>query len=208
MPQSMLSLLPLFLIVFFTPLFATGNTIGSSLPSALNNVTTPPMPVLATSQPKLTAIDQPKPDKGVARAFLKAHNILRANFGERPLRWDKKLARFARRWAYKMRANCTLTHSPSPYGENLFIGEGHYRIDQAVDEWVKERWSYHWSSNSCNPNEMCGHFTQMIWEGTGRLGCARMKCNNATFTFFTCNYDPPGNYIGRRPILNYQKFVH
>ncbi|CAN0908935.1 Basic form of pathogenesis-related protein 1 [Linum grandiflorum] len=31
-----------------------------------------------------------------------------------------------------------------------------------------------------------------------RLGCARAQCSNGWW-FVTCNYDPPGNYIGQRP---------
>ncbi|CAH1441532.1 unnamed protein product [Lactuca virosa] len=46
--------------------------------------------------------------------------------------------------------------------------------------------------------KMCGHYTQVVWRNSVRLGCARVQCNNDAW-FVTCNYDPPGNYVGEKP---------
>ena len=45
--------------------------------------------------------------------------------------------------------------------------------------------------------EWTGHYTQMVWRETTALGCGEAICNKTLIV--ACNYDPPGNYIGRRP---------
>ena len=41
--------------------------------------------------------------------------------------------------------------------------------------------------------------THIVWSSTRRVGCARVDCYGGRGVFITCNYDPPGNYIGERP---------
>jgi pathogenesis-related protein 1 len=69
---------------------------------------------------------------------------------------------------------------------------------EAVKLWVDEKPYYDYNSNSCVNGEMCGHYTQVVWRKSLRIGCAKVKCDNGG-TFITCNYDPPGNYVGERP---------
>lgn len=40
-----------------------------------------------------------------------------------------------------------------------------------------------------------GHYTQMAWKTSYRLGCAIAHC--PSFTFGVCQYGPPGNYLNR-----------
>lgn len=42
-----------------------------------------------------------------------------------------------------------------------------------------------------------GHYTQLIWENTRRVGCA-MRDSNAGLVI-ACRYDPPGNMNGQTP---------
>nr|AAD31839.1 ancylostoma-secreted protein 1 precursor [Ancylostoma caninum] len=44
------------------------------------------------------------------------------------------------------------------------------------------------------PNMQIGHYTQMAWDTTYKLGCAVVFCND--FTFGVCQYGPGGNYMG------------
>ena len=47
---------------------------------------------------------------------------------------------------------------------------------------------------------MCGHYTQVMWENTQSVGCGlRTTCTGTYATMISCNYYPPGNYIGQRP---------
>lgn len=43
-----------------------------------------------------------------------------------------------------------------------------------------------------------GHFTQLVWQGTKRVGCGAVNCDNDDTQgwFLVCEYDPPGNVVG------------
>nr|AAD13339.1 ancylostoma-secreted protein 1 precursor [Ancylostoma duodenale] len=43
------------------------------------------------------------------------------------------------------------------------------------------------------PGMQIGHYTQMAWDTTYKLGCAVVFCND--FTFGVCQYGPGGNYM-------------
>lgn len=52
--------------------------------------------------------------------------------------------------------------------------------------------------------ESWGHFSQIVWATTTKVGCATQYCSgglantgsNVPPYFTVCNYDPPGNYAG------------
>ncbi|KAL2923825.1 Pathogenesis-related protein 1C, partial [Bienertia sinuspersici] len=130
-------------------------------------------------------------------SFLQVHNSARADVGLAPMTWDDEVAAYAQSWANKRINDCRLVHSDTNYGENIFWGSGGYSAAFAVQSWVNERKYYDYNSNSCKRGMDCGHYTQIVWKKSTRIGCARVRCNNGG-VFITCNYDPPGNYIGSR----------
>ncbi|XP_059446996.1 pathogenesis-related protein 1-like [Corylus avellana] len=130
--------------------------------------------------------------------YLKAHNDARAAVGVGPLTWDDKVAGYARDYANKRIGDCNLVHSGGPYGENIAWGSADLSGTAAVKMWVDEKASYDYNSNSCAAGAVCGHYTQVVWRNSVRLGCAKVRCNSGG-TFITCNYDPPGNYVGEKP---------
>ncbi|KAF3568186.1 hypothetical protein DY000_02017680 [Brassica cretica] len=69
----------------------------------------------------------------------------------------------------------------------------------AVHSWIVEGSSYNFNTNSCDGGEMCGHYTQIVWRDTKRLEFASVVCENGAGAFITCNYDPPGSYVGEKP---------
>ncbi|KAF6161759.1 hypothetical protein GIB67_013836, partial [Kingdonia uniflora] len=84
------------------------------------------------------------------------------------------------------------------FGENLFWGQGHrWSAKDAIDAWVTEKELYVYENNTCL-GKQCGHYTQVVWRMTMRVGCAQIICNSGD-TFITCEHHPPGNYIGARP---------
>lgn len=135
--------------------------------------------------------------------YVDAHNQARALVGVGPMTWDSRVASFAQNYANQRRGDCQLVHSPNrPYGENLASGSGFDLTGvDAVNLWVGEKTDYDFNLNTCAPGKVCGHYTQVIWNNSVHLGCARVQCNNGAW-FVTCNYDPPGNYIGERPCLS------
>lgn len=131
--------------------------------------------------------------------YLDAHNAARAQVRVGPMVWDEKVATFAQNYVKTRVRDCNLVHSKGgPYGENIAEGSGDFMTGRAaVDLWVQEKPHYNYGSNSCVGGD-CGHYTQVVWRDSVRLGCARARCNNGWY-FVSCNYDPPGNYIGERP---------
>ncbi|CAN6984960.1 unnamed protein product [Brassica rapa subsp. trilocularis] len=132
--------------------------------------------------------------------FLAAHNQARAEVGVGPLRWDNQVAAYARNHANQRKSvGCSMEHSSGgPYGENIAWSSGNLSGVEAVEMWVKEQFDYDYGSNTCAWNKVCGHYTQVVWENSVKLGCAKVRCNNGN-TFITCNYDPPGNWVGEWP---------
>ncbi|KAL9417616.1 hypothetical protein AB3S75_040575 [Citrus x aurantiifolia] len=131
--------------------------------------------------------------------YLRAHNEARASVRVGPMRWDNKVAAYAKNYANQRKGDCRLVHSGGPYGENLAWSSGDLTGTAAVKLWVDERPKYNYNSNTCVGGE-CRHYTQVVWRNSVRLGCARERCNNnGTLNFVICNYDPRGNVFGQRP---------
>ncbi|KAK6127032.1 hypothetical protein DH2020_039230 [Rehmannia glutinosa] len=135
--------------------------------------------------------------------FLYGHNLVRARKMELPLIWDSQLANYANWWARQRQQDCQLAHSfpegDFKLGENIYWGSGSdWTAMDAVSAWADEEKYYSYNSNSCEEGQMCGHYTQIVWKTTRKIGCARVVCDSGD-VFMTCNYYPPGNYVGERP---------
>ncbi|XP_062177937.1 pathogenesis-related protein 1-like [Alnus glutinosa] len=130
--------------------------------------------------------------------YLKAHNDARRAVGVPALTWDNKVAAYAQKYANKRIGDCSLVHSGGPYGENIAWGSADLSGTAAVKLWVDEKANYDYNSNTCAAGKVCGHYTQVVWRNSVRLGCAKVRCNSGG-TFIGCNYDPPGNFNGQRP---------
>lgn len=145
----------------------------------------------------------PEPTRAAAAApgatkgppILRAHNRRRAQHCAPPLRWSKKLARAAQRWADELaRRDCAFEHSRTRYGENLAAGTaGTLGPERVVDLWFREREDYDFGRGRFSM--ATGHFTQLVWRSTRLLGCGKSTCNG--LDIWVCNYDPPGNVEGR-----------
>ncbi|CAN1167473.1 Pathogenesis-related protein 1 [Linum perenne] len=130
--------------------------------------------------------------------YLRPHNQARAAVRVPPMRWDNRVAAFARNYGNKIKANCDFKHSGGPYGENLAFGRPDITVRKSIQMWVDEKKFYNCRANRCTGGE-CGHYTQVVWKDSNKLGCAKVKCDNNKGTIVICNYSPPGNVRGRRP---------
>lgn len=153
--------------------------------------------------PPQSSVKQPPAGKGKeSREFLDAHNVVRKEHNQTLYTWDKKLARYARRWSMKIQNECAMNHSYGPFGENMFWGKyDHWTPTEAVQSWALEYKDYDRDTNTCRPNTMCGHYTQIVWHESLRLGCTRTRCSNGS-VLLICEYDPPGNYVNESPFGN------
>ena len=132
--------------------------------------------------------------------MVAAHNAVRAGVGVPELVWDDALAVVAEEWAAGLAARgCILEHDySSPYGENLYWSTFESTPEQVVDAWASEVADYDYATNTCADGAQCGHYTQLVWSSTERVGCARVACSDGA-EIWMCDYDPPGNYVGEKP---------
>jgi Cysteine-rich secretory protein family len=143
-----------------------------------------------------------------AERTLAAHNRERNAMGIAPLQWDERLATDAAAWAEHLTRVGYLTHSPDnpydddPQGENLWAGtSGHYGLEAMVGLWIAEKRNFKsgvFPDNSRTGNlEDIGHYTQLVWRSTGKVGCALARGRGDEF--LVCRYSEGGNVIGERP---------
>ena len=125
--------------------------------------------------------------------FMKVHNDIRAQLGVGPLVWDEGLARYALQWAQELARTNSFKHRPNNrFGENLFWGSGaNFTFEQAAKAWASEKPLMH--GKKYTPG--AGHYSQMIWRNTRRVGAAAVRYGNKIV--IVANYDPAGNYIGQ-----------
>ncbi|KAJ6716447.1 CYSTEINE-RICH SECRETORY PROTEIN-RELATED [Salix koriyanagi] len=143
------------------------------------------------------ALVHPSHAQNLPQDYLNAHNAARSQVSVANIIWDSTVAAYALNYANSRISDCNLVHSNGPYGENLAKGSGSFTGTAAVNLWVAEKPHYDYASNSCVGGQ-CLHYTQVVWRNSVRVGCARVQCTNGWW-FISCNYDPPGNYIGQRP---------
>lgn len=123
------------------------------------------------------------------------------------LEWDNDLAATAAAWVAMCQdveapsglvdhnANRSAGH-PYPVGENIFASGGTATARQAVATWAAEKAAYDPATGACSGT--CGHYTQVVWRTTTKLGCALGECPNLTYaSTIVCNYGPSGNSGGK-----------
>jgi uncharacterized protein YkwD len=133
-----------------------------------------------------------------SQELLAAHNRWRQRYGVEALSWSPAVAAHAQEWADRLAADgMKLRHrQPNPYGENLYWSKGKARTPaEVVDAWGAEERFFDPKANNWWPK--AGHFSQMVWRSTRRLGCGVAR--SGAEEIWVCNYDPPGNIRGQRP---------
>ncbi|KAM0264155.1 hypothetical protein ACHAQJ_000901 [Trichoderma viride] len=182
-----------------------------------------PKPVAAAS-PKPAAAASPAASPAASSsgsnyqsAIVNEHNIHRANHSAPALEWDDTLAGFAQITA----AGCVFAHDMTEgggavsYGQNLAswgstgdisglqIEAGRRGI---TDQWYNdeiENWTYYGLSDPPSGSDLdaWGHFTQLVWKSSTKVGCATVQCPSGSVLsmpswYTVCNYGPPGNFGG------------
>lgn len=131
------------------------------------------------------------------------HNQFRLAEGVGPIIWDRSLAAAADSYAQQLATGGSWGHSPNSLregqGENLWMGtRGAFSVDQMIGAWASERSMFRRGafpqvSRTGNWHDV-GHYTQMIWPRTTRVGCAiRSSSRN---DYLVCRYSPGGNVMG------------
>src|SRR5688572_21104212 len=138
-----------------------------------------------------------------ALRLLASHNSERARLNLPPLQWDPQLAASAAAYGPMLASIGRLQHSPRAMRpgqrENLWMGtRGFFSPEQMVGTWIGERNLFRPGifpavSRTGNWSDV-SHYTQLIWAGTTRVGCAIHS--TPRYDYLICRYSPPGNVDG------------
>ena len=136
--------------------------------------------------------------------MLKLHNYHRARHCAPPLVIDERLNKIAQSYAEHLAATSTFEHSGNKLGdeslgENLYmqwISAGPVKVDakDAVKSWYDEI-SLH-DFNRPKFSKETGHFTQLVWKDTRKLGVGVAISRNGREVYMVTNYYPAGNIMG------------
>jgi hypothetical protein len=153
----------------------------------------------------------------VIDAFVAAHNQARSgpltptpSPPLPPVSWDAILADSVYDYAIECHGmNGLLSHNAdrstdyqalggSGYvGENIYGSSGGATPDDAVSLWMSEAPSYDYGSGNIGS---AGHYTQIVWRDSVRIGCAIVDCPALTYhNTVICDYAPGGNISGQKP---------
>ncbi|HRI20875.1 MAG TPA: CAP family protein [Panacibacter sp.] len=140
-----------------------------------------------------------------AQQALDMHNKVRKDVGSAPLEWSPQLSAFAQAWADHLAASdCAFEHRPgegewaSGYGENIFMGSGSFTVNDASESWYSEIKDYVYGALTAENFSGTGHYTQMVWHSTTKVGMGVSVCSNGNY-IIVANYDPAGNMLGDKP---------
>ncbi len=138
---------------------------------------------------------------------LALHNEQRYEVGLRPLVWDEGLSVAAKQYAVELAATDKWEHS-SPRsrnyaGENLWAGtRGKFTFERMIFRWSDEKKLFRPGTfpdiARFGSWHEIGHYTQMVWPSTKRVGCA--IATNKKDDYLVCRYYPAGNVYGS-PLL-------
>jgi uncharacterized protein YkwD len=150
-------------------------------------------------------------------AFVNAHNEARSgNLNPPPspplppVTWDATLADVAFNYLSKCQGttlsdhNANRTKDYAALGGKDYVGENIYAssgksVDPAaaVKSWMSEADDFDYDS----PNlSAAGHYTQVVWRTSVRIGCAIVNCPNMKYpNNVLCDYAPGGNVNGQKP---------
>jgi len=113
------------------------------------------------------------------------------------IKWDSQLARSAQDHANK----CVFEHTSASvrsFGENLWASPAN-NPGTAVRLWFDEV-----RDGQCNCfntyKACCGHYTQIVWAETNKVGCGLAYCGNVANApgqqyLMVCHYNPAGNVL-------------
>lgn len=140
-----------------------------------------------------------------AKDALDFHNQARAEVGVEPLTWSAEISSYAQEWANYLATqnNCQLKHrsqaeNPKKYGENIALRPP--QSGSALESskaWYSEISKFQNVVLNSSNWYAAGHYSQMIWRNTKKLGIGAAKCKNGYY-IVVGNYDPPGNYMGQK----------
>jgi uncharacterized protein YkwD len=136
----------------------------------------------------------------ISTEALAAQNAERALSSTKPLAWDPALAAAARVWADEISRSGSFEHDDlDEQGENLWKGaKGSTSVAAMIGAWIAEKKQFKSgifpAVSKTGKWEDVGHYTQVVWPATTRVGCARSSGQG--MDYLVCRYSPGGNMDG------------
>ena len=130
--------------------------------------------------------------------LLNRINKYRASHQAGPESWDAGLASQAQQWVDYLAATGKFEHGGhNGAGQNLYGASGDQDATKAciaaTDLWYSEVKNYDWNNPVFSQNT--GHFTQVVWKGSTRVGYAMAKRPSGGYVI-SAHYVVPGNLTG------------
>jgi uncharacterized protein YkwD len=139
----------------------------------------------------------------VLAEMLKLHNYHRARHCAPPLKISQRLNKIAQSYAEHLAATSTFEHSGNKFegqqmGENLYmqwISHGRVKASgrAAVKSWYDEVALHNFDKPKFSKET--GHFTQMVWKDTKRMGVGVAFSPDGREVYIVANYFPAGNIV-------------
>lgn len=138
-------------------------------------------------------------------SMLASINQYRAKHGVPPVQLDQELVSYAKSRAEHIADKETLVHDGTQgYGENLYSqgssGPTMGLAAAASDAWYNEIKDYNFDDLASNATKTIGHFTQLVWKGSTKIGAGRVygKSTDGKWyeTYIAVNFSPAGNVTG------------
>ena len=134
-----------------------------------------------------------------AQVLVALHNQVRADGGVGPVSWDPAVAKVAQDYADRMAATGVFAHNQNNggLGENIAMRWPNPTVTQLAGMWADEKkdWNTAWVIGQEPGNPQTGHYTQMVWRATTKIG-AGIATGPDGKTYLVCNYSPAGNMMG------------
>lgn len=130
----------------------------------------------------------------IKKFILDKHNFYRTNVNPpasnmEKLYWNNYLQYKAQTHANK----CYGLYHNSP-GQNIFLSTNKTGWNNVIKAWHNEYKDFKYN-NKKYVFKKIGHYTQMVWAETNRIGCGYKRCRD--YYLYICNYYPYGNYVNK-----------
>jgi len=142
--------------------------------------------------------------------IVKKHNTIRGHVNPpaanmMKMHWDDTLAKIAQGWA----SHCNWGHETNKYtrrdykkytvGQNIYRSSSKAGWDHAIQRWADEEQDFTFGKKRA---AVVGHYTQIVWATSVRIGCGYANCGDHVNHYYVCNYGPGGNHNHQDPYVD------